>query len=256
MTKLRSLLATIVMAAFWAFPAAAAGPASPVVVELFTSQGCSSCPPANAYLGELAKEPGVIALGFHVDYWDYIGWKDPFASAGSTSRQRRYSEQLGSRYLYTPEMVVDGKADATGSDRSAVGRLIQRAGKAGAKIAISVAEPRDDHYRITLPAGSIKGTATLWAAIFERQRDTAVERGENEGRTLRDFNAVRELRSLGHWDGTAQTIELDMDLPRAQGCVLLLQADVPAGDGQGPILGAARVEERDAKADKAKSDTE
>src|SRR5579883_1730091 len=101
-------------AAVLALLVAAPGPVAekaPVVVELFTSQGCSSCPPADAFLGELAKRPDVIALAFHVDYWDYIGWKDPYALPDSTERQRRYTTALGNHFLYTPEMVVDGRHD-------------------------------------------------------------------------------------------------------------------------------------------------
>src|SRR5579885_1801861 len=97
----------------------------PVVLELFTSQGCSSCQPADALLGKLAKRRDVLPLAFHVDYWDYIGWKDPFASPEATARQQRYKEALGNRFLYTPEMVIDGRADATGSDRASVSKLLR-----------------------------------------------------------------------------------------------------------------------------------
>ena len=105
------------------FPALAQGP---TVVELFTSQGCSSCPPADAFLGDLAKRQDVLALAFHVDYWDYIGWKDPYADPGHTSRQRDYSSKLGLRYVFTPQMVVQGASSATGSDRTSVLGLIGR----------------------------------------------------------------------------------------------------------------------------------
>src|SRR5690606_23996855 len=99
----------------------------PVVVELFTSQGCSSCPPADRFLGELAARPGVIALGLHVDYWDYIGWKDPYARRAHTERQRDYSRTLNQRYVYTPQMVINGAFQAIGSDRAAVDGLIEEA---------------------------------------------------------------------------------------------------------------------------------
>ena len=223
-------------------PAAADG-VSPVVVELFTSQGCSSCPPADAYLGELARQPGIIALAFHVDYWDYIGWRDPLASPEATERQRRYTQALGARYLYTPEMVIDGRQDATGSDRAAVSRLIRSQRDAGAKVPLTVREKAEDKYTIGIPAADYRGTATVWMALFDREHTTAVERGENSGRSLRDYNAVRELRRLGSWSGKAIQIPVEMALKPANGCAILLQADHQPGDGQGPILGAALLTE-------------
>src|SRR5438105_11263765 len=96
--------------------AATAGAQAPVVIELFTSQGCESCPPADAYLGELARRADVVALAFHVDYWDYIGWKDPYASSAATARQRGYAAALGARVVYTPQMVIQGAAHEVGSD--------------------------------------------------------------------------------------------------------------------------------------------
>src|SRR5215470_2470293 len=109
----------------------------PVVLELFTSQGCSSCPPADALLGELAQRPGIVALAFHVDYWDYIGWKDPYASPTNTQRQHDYAVALGLHMVYTPQMVVDGRTDVVGSERGDVETAIGRAA-AGPKLAISI----------------------------------------------------------------------------------------------------------------------
>ncbi|HLJ64950.1 MAG TPA: DUF1223 domain-containing protein, partial [Stellaceae bacterium] len=104
-----------------------AGDKPPVVVELFTSQGCNSCPPADAYLGELAARPDVLALSFHVDYWDYIGWTDPYSSKQATQRQRAYSHQMALRYIYTPQMVVNGTSEGVGSERQTIERLITSA---------------------------------------------------------------------------------------------------------------------------------
>ena len=117
----RAVLAAVVPLSLIAGPLAPRGataePAAvaPVVVELFTSQGCSSCPPADALLNELAETPGVVALSLHVDYWDYIGWKDPYASPQYTARQQRYAEALNLRYVYTPQIVVDGRVNVVGS---------------------------------------------------------------------------------------------------------------------------------------------
>ena len=242
MTKLPMLLGVAALLGFSPGPAAA-DTVSPVVVELFTSQGCSSCPPADAYLGELARQPGIIALGFHVDYWDYIGWKDPLASPQATERQRSYTRALGARYLYTPEIVVDGREDATGSDRSAVSRLIRDERAAAPKVPLSVSERADEKYTIDIPAADFHGTATVWMAVYDREHTTPVARGENGGRTLRDYNVVRDLHRVGSWSGKALKISVEMELTPANGCAVLLQADHQPGDGQGPILGAALFKE-------------
>ncbi|HEV8025928.1 MAG TPA: DUF1223 domain-containing protein, partial [Stellaceae bacterium] len=118
------VLASLLMTAAALTAHAGEGRSAPVVVELFTSQGCSTCPPADAYLGELASRPGVIALAFHVDYWNYIGWTDPFASKAATDRQRSYAKQLGLRYVYTPQMVINGTMEGVGSGREAITQLI------------------------------------------------------------------------------------------------------------------------------------
>jgi hypothetical protein len=251
MNGTRTLLVAAALLGLSTLPTLAAGPAAtgtstPVVVELFTSQGCSSCPPADAYLGELAKQPGIVALAFHVDYWDYIGWKDPYAFSGSTERQRGYTAALGGRYLYTPEMIVGGQHDATGSDRTSVDELIRANRAAKDKIALAVTEPTEDHYKIEIPASGFKGTATVWMAVFDKEHATTVARGENEGHTLRDYNVVRELRRLGRYDGKAAEIDVPMALTQANGCAILVQADHESGDGLGPILGAAVITENKA----------
>jgi hypothetical protein len=242
MTKFTIALAAAALAALLAIPATAANEA-PVVVELFTSQGCSSCPPADAYLGELAKQEDVIALAFHVDYWDYIGWRDPYAMPEATARQRRYTEALGNRYLYTPEIVVEGRNDATGSDRETVAKLIDAARAIKDRVPLSVMERSADDYTIKIPASDLKGTATVWLAVFDKEHATAVARGENGGRTLHDFNVVRELRKAGRYEGKAVEIPVALALKPENGCAVLLQADNGAGDGQGPILGATLISE-------------
>ena len=217
-------------------PAAAGEVRAPVVVELFTSQGCSSCPPADAFLGELAQREDVIALAFHVDYWDYIGWKDPFADPEFTKRQRGYARALGLRTVYTPQMVIDGRADAVGSDRGRVGDLIRRAGalpKLGVALESSGAAPV-----LQLPEARLERPATIWLAIFDREESTPVKRGENAGRDLSGYNIVRELRKLASWDGRAQSLRLDLagGMPEGMGGAILIQAA-----DQGPILAALSV---------------
>jgi hypothetical protein len=213
----------------------AAGQEAPVVVELFTSEGCSSCPPADAFLGELTKRPAIIPLAFHVDYWDYIGWKDPYASPAFTQRQHDYVAALGLHMPYTPQMVVDGRTDVVGSERDDVEAAI---GKAGAQAKLAVAIEKDGAgYRAVIPAAAAPpgGPATVWLALFDSQRETRVARGENGGRTLKEYNIVREWRQIGSWDGRALTLPLPMPKdPGGNGCAIIVQSG-PVG----PILGAA-----------------
>jgi len=208
----------------------------PVVVELFTSQGCNSCPPADALLGELARDPGVLALSFHVDYWDYIGWKDPFGSAQHTERQRDYMSSLGLRYVYTPQMVIDGRHDAVGSNRRAVTRAITESKETAP--AVSVDLTGENGGEVRLSAGTApEGGATVWLVTFDDAHKTEVPRGENRGRNLANYNVVRELRPLGTWTGEAKTYPLDFATAREKGrggCGIIVQQ----GRG-GPIIGAA-----------------
>jgi hypothetical protein len=213
--------------------------ASVVVVELFTSQGCSSCPPADALLGELARRPDIVALAFHVDYWDYIGWKDPFASPVATQRQRAYAGALRVRMVYTPQMVVDGRIDAVGSDRRVVETAIATA--AGApKLAVVVEGDGRGGHRAVIPAAEgvyDGGQAVVWLAVLDTEAETGVMRGENSGRTLKEFNIVREWRRIGSWDGNAVTIPLEMVAGADRdACAVVVQSG-PVG----PILGAAFV---------------
>jgi hypothetical protein len=211
----------------------------PVVVELYTSQGCSSCPPADALLGELAKQPGVLALSFHVDYWDYIGWKDPFAAAQYTERQRDYAARLGLRYIYTPQIVVDGLHDVVGSKRRAVTGAIEEAAKT--EPAVSVTLEETDGGRVRLSAGTAPaGGATVWLVTFDDSHKTQVARGENSGRALVNSNVVRELTTLGTWTGEEKSFPLDLAAARAEGrggCAVIVQQ----GRG-GPVIGAAMID--------------
>jgi hypothetical protein len=218
---------------------AAAGRAqdkAPVVVELFTSEGCSSCPPADALLGELAQRPDVVPLAFHVDYWDYIGWKDPYASPASTQRQHDYAAALGLHMVYTPQMIVDGRTDVVGSERGDVETAIGRAA-ARPKLAVSIEKDAGGGYRVVIPpaAPPAGGPATVWLALFDSARETSVKQGENGGRTLKEYNIVREWRQIGSWDGSALSLPLAMTgEPDQDGCAVIVQAG-PVG----PILGAA-----------------
>ncbi len=219
---------------------AAAGGGSPTVVELFTSQGCSSCPPADRYLGELARRDGIVALSFHVDYWDYIGWKDTFALPQSTARQRRYGRSLDARYIYTPQMIVDGVADAVGSRSDEVEKAIAEARLSTRNVLPTrlAASARD---RATIKIGAEPGMppADIWLIEFDSRRTVDVRRGENSGRQLTYHNVVRNIRKVGHWRG--DTVEIPVDLAPMReagrdGCVVIVQKE-----RGGPVFGAASL---------------
>jgi hypothetical protein len=199
----------------------------PVVVELFTSQGCSSCPPADALLGELAGRSDVVALGCHISYWDSLGWKDPLSNRGSTDRQKAYARAFDSR-VYTPQIVVDGTSEMIGSDRAAVLAAVGTA-RPEAIAAVSFAA---DRRSVAIGAGDGKGEALL--VRFLRHRTTDVAAGENAGRILRDANGVRELTTLGAWVGSA--LSFPIEPPGAdEGLAVLVQAT------DGRMLGAAAL---------------
>ncbi len=209
-----------------------------MVVELFTSQGCSSCPPADQLLTELAARPDVIALSLHVDYWDYIGWKDPYGSPMMTERQRRYASELGLRYVFTPQMIVDGRQSVVGSDRIAVESALAAA-RARDK-AVRVSFRPDDGGVVVIDAGHAPDVgATVWLAIYDSDHETEVKRGENAGRTIRNANVVRSIERLGTWTGEALEIPLNLGNAAARGrygCAVIVQQG-----RNGPILGAAAM---------------
>jgi hypothetical protein len=212
-----------------AVAAAPAAPGRPVVVELFTSQGCSSCPPAEAFLSELARDRAdVLALSWHVTYWNGLGWPDPFSLPAATDRQRRYAALLPAD-VYTPQMVVDGTADVVGFDRGRALAAIAAAAAAhrgGPALAVSC---RAGQATITLGAG--EGVADILVLGYDREHRTAVGSGENEGRTLTGSNIVRALATVGTWRGVAQRIVVPV--PQGERLAVLLQAP------DGRMLGVA-----------------
>jgi hypothetical protein len=211
-----------------------------IVVELFTSQGCNSCPPADAYLGELAKRPDVLALSLHVDYWDYIGWKDPFAQAAFTARQREYQRVLTQRYIYTPQMVVDGHLQGVGSERSTIDGLIGKAAKQRA--AAKRPSLTRDGDGVLIEGGQLTpgSMASVWLAVYEPAHRTPVRRGENAGRTLPNYNVVREWRVLGRYEG--RPIRVPIEAPSSSaGRAIVVQEQ--ATSGPGPILAALVLDE-------------
>jgi hypothetical protein len=202
----------------------------PVVVELFTSQGCSSCPPANAYLNELSRGRDVLALAFHVTYWDRLGWKDPFSLPAATDRQGVYGRRFGDG-SYTPEIVVDGAASMVGSDRGAVGPAIENAKRAGSTAAAVKVIRNGEQVSIEVGAGSGNGRVLLIG--FDHEHTTAIARGENGGRTLTEANVVRSFRSVGQWSGGA--LHLNERFPEGQDVAVVLEAP------DGRVIGASRL---------------
>ena len=211
--------------------------ASPTVVELFTSQGCSSCPPSDQQLGELAKRPDLLPLSFHVDYWDYIGWKDPFASALNTERQRGYARSLKQRYVYTPEMVVGGLVHDPGYDPAKIGKMLRLAAeRPGPRVLPGLTRTAGDGLAITLPETRLTAPLDVWLVTFDRQHRTVVGRGENKGATLTNYNVVRSLEKLATWTGEAASWIVPAERVRdSQSVAVIVQQT-----SYGPIAGASR----------------
>jgi len=224
--------APLTILAALALPAQAAEPTRPVVVELFTSEGCSSCPPAEALLTELAHHRAdLLPLAFHVTYWNNLGWEDRYSLPAATERQRDYAHTRGSGDVFTPELVVDGTASVIGSDRHAAEAALRRAAAQQAPSPALRVSRDGDAIRVEIGAGS--GDATVLLVGFDPQHVTPIGRGENRGRTLLESNVVRSLTPLGHWSGTA--LALAAPVPAGAAFAVLLQA------ANGSILGAARV---------------
>jgi len=185
---------------------------NPVVVELYTSQGCSSCPPADSYLGDLAKRRDVLALALHVDYWDYIGWKDQFADPAYVGRQRAYAMTLGHHMVYTPQVVVAGAVDAQGADRAFIEQKIREAKARQRMYPLEVArDPQTGQVLLQLPEAPLPVPATIWLVTYQYKDQAEVGRGENSGRTLDSFNTVRSLQKVAVWNGHAATVPLQLD---------------------------------------------
>lgn len=211
-------------------PAARAA-AKPVVLELFTSQGCSSCPPAETLLGRLIRRPDVIALAWHVDYWDNLGWRDRFASRAATARQRAYAHRLDS-VVFTPALVVDGNNVVVGSERVAVEAAIQAASALPVPVTFSRSEGA-----LAAEIGAASGPVQLQRIVYDPERATDIDAGENDGRQLHEFHIVREADILSEWDGASRRFAVKPAAP-GQGLVILVQspelrvlgaADLPPG---------------------------
>jgi len=210
------------------------------VIELFTSQGCSSCPPADKLLKTYVDRPDTIALTFPVDYWDYLGWKDTFSSPRNSQRQRDYALARGDGAVYTPQAVINGRLHVTGSDEKGINRTIRLLNREtplsvpvtlaskGGTLIIDIGAAKD---------GTDPGDATVWLAVLQKEARAEIRDGENSGRKLTYYNLVRDMSAVGVWEGTPKQIRLSRKSVMWGGterCVVLVQQE-PGG----PILGAA-----------------
>jgi len=221
---------------------AAASPAPKAVVELYTSQGCSSCPPADEFLRELAARPDIVALSLPVDYWDYLGWKDTLAQPAFTARQRAYASARNDKQVYTPQVIVNGLKPIVGSDRTKIESLVAKSvGNGALPVAVGVSEAASS---VIIDIGSSPGALSsgeVWLLPVVKMREVAIGRGENKGRTITYANVVRGMVKLGDWSGRPARFEVPMSSARpgdAETYVVLLQAADELKPG--PILGAAK----------------
>jgi hypothetical protein len=241
MTARRSLtLAAVAAALTVGGPLFAAEPRA--VVELFTSQGCSSCPPADRLLGDLAKDPGLIPLTLAIDYWDYLGWKDTLALAGHARRQKAYSHVRGDRDVYTPQAVVNGEVQVLGSDHAAIERAIAQTRHSGATLSLPLTLSLDaGRLTVAAPAsqhGNASGEA--WLCPITKSVEVAIGRGENSGHTFTYHNVVRRWVKLGAWNGEPATWSIpvaDFKSDGVDAVAVILQSGSAATPG--PMLGAA-----------------
>jgi hypothetical protein len=240
MTRSRVLLSFVVTALFLvALPSAKADPRA--VIELFTSQGCSSCPAADKLLSELQADPTIIPLSLAIDYWDYLGWKDTLALPGHTSRQKAYSQMRGDREIYTPQAVINGVAQAIGSDRAgieiAVAQSRSSAPALSVPIELSVA---DDRVSVRVSARADAGAGEVWLCPVSGSVSVGIARGENRGRTITYTNVVRRWIKLGNWKGKSESFTIPVDAIKFDGVdavVVILQNGTSTQPGA--IIGAS-----------------
>ena len=209
---------------------------SPVVVELFTSQGCSSCPPADDMMGVLAERDDVIALSLHVDYWDYIGWKDEFAVPANAKRQRGYAVAAGRKSVFTPEMIVNGESDVVGAKPMKLATLIEQHKSKPARVSLSLARHGN---QVEIAAHRLSGSPTTEMEVqmlrYQPSRRAKITRGENAGRVMHYVNVTQDWRVVTTWDGRKDlTLRTDAagDLP-----VVVLIQEI----NHGPIFAAAQL---------------
>ena len=220
---------------------ASADDARLTVVELFTSQGCSSCPPADAALKSMRDRPGILTLSWPVDYWDRLGWEDTFALPHNAMRQAAYNKRLGRGGVFTPQMIVDGRIQCVGSKPEKVRGSIQKARDIERMSLSPSLKLAGDTVSVDLPATNLQGTAAVRVVWFLADAEVEIGDGENQGRRLHYTNVVRATDLVEmEWNGAARTLKLnstDGTEAGADHVAILIQADY----GHGPIIGAASL---------------
>lgn len=218
-------------------------PSLPIVVELFTSQGCSSCPAADAMLQQLTQEPGVLPLSLHVDYWDYLGWKDSFARPEFTARQEAYARAAGERSVYTPQLIIGGKDTAVAPSPAQLLALIDAQRAAPALITINREKTEDGYMIEILPLSELGGMVSVSLIRYVPERKVQIKSGENRGREITYINVVLSMNEVTEWDGAAPlrlNIRLDDEpsatLPNDARSVILVQRELQDQDLPGPVL--------------------
>jgi hypothetical protein len=214
------------------------------VVELFTSQGCSSCPPADAVLADLAEEGDVIALAYHVDYWNYLGWKDTLASPENTARQKAYATTFERKSVYTPQAVLNGRDHVNGASRGQIDTTLSAMERDGRGLVVDVDVALDDDDTLVIDVGEGEGKAHVVLVVFDRENTVPIEAGENDGASYTYVNSVRELQIVGVWKGDAERITLPAmmidDWVNRNGAILLQR--MVNGRAPSAIIGAALIE--------------
>ncbi|MEM7599590.1 MAG: DUF1223 domain-containing protein [Pseudomonadota bacterium] len=229
-------LFSIVIAAALSLTAAAQAQERPVLVELFTSQGCSSCPPADALLHELAKRDNVIALAMHVDYWDYIGWKDSFAQPEFTARQRAYARLGNRKMVYTPQMVINGMDHVVGSNPKDTDAMIAAHHQLPTEVDLSASRSGDTLSLQAVAVSQSSDDASVYLVRYRPEATVDIARGENAGRTISYANVVTEMQVLTQWN-LSEPLDMDVDLAGELPAVIVVQ-----GKLNGTVKAVAKVE--------------
>ncbi len=212
---------------FLACTGAAVAQMQPVLVELYTSQGCSSCPPADEIFSKLAKDPGIVALSLHVDYWDYIGWKDTFASPQFTKRQKAYAKAAGSRMIYTPQVVVAGVLQVQGNDVMAVSESIRHALTQDSPVELSVARQADQVVIQAMTPAPFPRPTRVQVVRYRPEETVDIGRGENAGRQVTYHNIVTSWQPVAEWGGEAP-LNMTVEAAGPEPVVVIIQAEGPA----------------------------
>jgi len=212
------------------------------VIELFTSQGCSSCPPADKLAGEFAHDRSLIVLSLAIDYWDYLGWKDTLALPGHTKRQRAYSKMRGDREVYTPQVVVNGVAHTLGSDKNAIENAIAQTRKQGGTMSLPLTmSVANDKISITIPAVKDGAQAgEIWLCPITKDVTVSIAKGENTGHSVTYHNVVRRWVKLGDWDGTARSFTVPVqDVTNVGADAVAVMVQAGSKEAPGTMLGAS-----------------